>query len=425
MSRLWAELNTIANTLLTISMITNEALFVLRNCLTFTKRVNRQFDKSFGVDGAKIGSVLNIRKPPRFVVTDGPGLQIQDITETSVPLTLTSQEHVAFTFTTADRLLSIDDFSDRLLQPAIAAIANKIDFDGLAQTSNVSNLVGTLGTTPATALVYLTAGAVLSGAGTPMDGRRSVVINPTFEATIVDALKGLFQSATQIKEQYEKGQMGIALGFEWYMDQNCPVQTVGLCASSTPLVNGSNQTGTSLITNGWAASTQVLNYGDVIQIGSGSTGVFAVNPQSRASTGRLQDFAVAANVISDGSGNATIPLATAITPSGQFQTVTQAPATGTAITVYSTAAASLGTISGNSYAQGLAFHRDAFTLATADLPLPTGGVVAAFRAADPDLGISLRVVQAYDINTDKMPLRIDVLYGWATMRNELACRVTD
>lgn len=403
-------------------MITNEALFVLRNNLTFTKRINRQFDASFGVDGAKIGTVLNIRKPARFIVTDGPGLQIQDITESSVPLALTSQEHVAFTFTTADRLLSIDDFSDRLLQPAIAAIANKIDYDGLQLYKDVSNTVGTVGSTPATALVYLQAGAVLSNAGTPMDGRRSSVINPTFEATLVDALKGLFQSATQIKEQYEKGQMGMALGFEWYMDQNSAVHTIGLLGG-TPLVNGAGQTGTSLVTDGWTASTLILNRGDVIQLGTGATGVYAVNPQSRASTGRLQDFVVTADVTSDGSGNATIPLGTAITPAGQFQTTNTTAADNTAIYVFNTAQAGQSAISATQTPVGLTFHRDAFTLATADLPLPTGGVVAAFRASDPDLGISLRVVQAYDINTDKMPLRIDVLYGWSTMRNEMACRV--
>jgi hypothetical protein len=404
-------------------MITNEALFVLRNNLTFTKRVNRSYDSSFGTDGAKIGTVLNIRKPPRFVVTSGPGLSIQDITETSVPLPLQSQEHVDFTFTTADRLLSIDDFSERLLEPAIAAVANKMDYDGNQQYVNVANTVGTVGTTPNTALVYLTAAAVLSNNATPMDGRRSVVMNPTFEATIVDALKGLFQSATQIKEQYEKGQMAIGLGFEWYMDQNAGVQTIG-ALGGTPAVNGGGQAGTSLVLNGWtAAAAQRLNQGDILQIGSGSTGVYGVNPQARTSTGRLQDFVVTAPASSDGSGNMTVNIWPPITPGGQFQTVTTSPATGALVTVYSTAAAGQSAIANTQTPVALAFHRDAFTMATADLPLPTGGVVAAFRAADKSLGISLRVVQAYDINTDKMPVRIDVLYGWATMRGEMACRV--
>lgn len=404
-------------------MITNEALFVLRNNLTFTKRVNRSYDPAFGVDGAKIGTVLNIRKPPRFVVTSGPGLSVQDITETQVPLALTSQKHVDFTFTTADRLLSIDDFSERLLEPAIASVANVMDFDGLQQFINIGNTVGTVGTTPNTALIYLTAGAVLSNNATPMDGRRSVVINPIFEATIVDALKGLFQSSTQIKEQYEKGQMGIALGFEWYMDQNCGVQTIG-ALGGTPAVNGAGQTGSVLNINGVTASvTNYFNAGDVIQIGSGSTGVYQVNPQSRLSSGRLQDFSVLSNASSNGSGQVSVNLSTPITPAGQAQTVNASPGNGALITVFSTAAAGQAAIASTQTPVGMAFHRDAFSLATADLPLPTGGVVAAFRAVDKSLGISLRVVQAYDINTDKMPVRIDVLYGWTTLRPEMGCRV--
>jgi hypothetical protein len=404
-------------------MITNEALFVLKNNLTFTKRVNRQYSDAFGVDGAKIGTVLNIRKPARFSVTTGAALSVQDITETQVALTLTTQAHVDFTFTTADRLLSIDDFSERLLEPAISAIANKIDYDGLQQYANVYNTVGTVGTTPATAVVYLTAGAVLSNSATPMDGRRSVVINPIFEATIVDALKGLFQSSTQIKEQYEKGQMGIALGFEWFMDQNAGVQTLG-ALGGTPAVSGATQTGATLNLSGLTASiTGVFKAGDIVQLGSGSTGVYAVNPQTRLTTGRLQDFVVTADANSTAGGLVALAISPSIVTSGVSQTVTASPANGALVTVYSVAAAGQGAIASTSSPVGLAFHRDAFTLATADLPLPTGGVVAAFRSVDKSLGISLRVVQAYDITTDKMPVRIDVLYGWQTLRPEMACRI--
>ncbi len=404
-------------------MITNEALFVLRNNLTFTKRINRAYDSAYGVDGAKIGTVLNIRKPARFVVSSGPGLSLQDITESQVALTLTSQKHVDFTFTTADRLLSIDDFSERLLEPAIAAIANTMDFDGLQQYANVANTVGTVGVTPSTAAIYLTAGAVLSNNATPMDGRRSLCINPTFEAVIVDALKGLFQSSTQIKEQYEKGQMGIALGFEWYMDQNAAVHTIGTLGG-TPAVNGAGQTGSTLSVSGLTASiADIFVAGDVIQIGSGATGVYNVNPQNRTSTGRLQDFTALANAASSAGGIATLSISPSIVAAGQGQTVSNTPANGALITVFSTAAAGQAAISATQSPVGLAFHRDAFTMASADLPLPSGGVVSAFRAVDKSLGISLRVVQAYDINTDKMPVRIDVLYGWQTLRPEMACRI--
>jgi hypothetical protein len=406
--------NYAANTLLTISMITKEALRILENNLAFTKRVNRQYDDKFAVEGAKIGYVVNARKPVRYVVSTGQALQIQDATETQVPVTLTTQDHVDFQFSSADLALSVDMFKDRFLQPAVSALANKIDYAGLQLYSQVANTVGTPGTTPNTLLTYLLAGVALDNNAAPQDEERHVVITPKMQAYIVDALKGLFQQATAIAQQYIKGQMGIAAGFHWAMDQNCPTHTVGTLGG-TPLVNGASQTGSSLITDGWtAAVANRLKKGDVFTIGTGATGVYGVNPQSRQSTGELQQFVVTADVASDGSGNATIPIWPPITTSGAYQTVVAAPGDNAAITVLGAASTSTP--------QGMAFHRDAFTLVTADLPVPKG-VDMGSRVADKQLGISLRIVRAYDITTDQWPCRIDVLYGWASLRPELACRV--
>src|SRR4051812_18395394 len=112
-------------------MITNEALMVLENELTFASEVNRDYDPQFAVVGAKIGNVVNARRPARFVGTTGPALNVEDFNETYVPVTLTTQFHVDTQFTTQDLALSVDRFSDRVLKPAIAAIGNKIDRDGL------------------------------------------------------------------------------------------------------------------------------------------------------------------------------------------------------------------------------------------------------------------------------------------------------
>lgn len=402
------------NTLLTISMITKEALRILENNLAFTRRVNRQYDDKFAVEGAKIGYVVNARKPVRYVVTTGQALQIQDATETQVPVTLTTQDHVDFQFSSADLALSVDMFKDRFLQPAVSALANKIDYAGLQLYSQVSNLVGTPGTTPNALLTYLLAGVALDNSAAPQDEERHLVVTPKMQAYIVDALKGLFQQSTAIAQQYIKGQMGTAAGFNWAMDQNCPTHTVGPLGG-TPLVNGAGQTGSSLITDGWTASAaNRLKKGDVFTIGTGATGVYGVNPQSRQSTGDLAQFVVTADVASDGSGNATIPISPAIITSGAYQTVTGAPADNAAITVVGAA--------NTATPQGMAFHRDAFTLVTADLPLPRGVDMGA-RVADKQLGISLRIVRAYDITSDQWPTRIDVLYGWASLRSELACRV--
>ena len=398
-----------ANTLLTISMITKEALRILDNNLAFTKRVNRQYDDKFAIEGAKIGYVVNARKPVRYTVTTGAALSIQDSVETQVPVTLTTQDHVDFSFSSADLLLSVDDFKNRFLQPAVAALANKIDNEGLKLYREIFSQVGTPGTTPNALLTYLLAGVALDNQAAPMDGKRHVVITPKMQAYIVDALKGLFQQSTAIATQYTKGVMGTAAGFDWAMDQNCPTHTVG-AHGGTPLVNGAAQTGSSLITDGWTISTLVLKRGDVFTLAN----VFEVNPQSRQSTGDLQKFVVTADATSSGAGAATLSISPAITTTGAFQTVTGSPANSSAITVIGTAS--------SSFPMGMAFHQDAFTLVTADLPVPRG-VDMGSRVSDKQLGVSLRVVRAYDINTDAWPCRIDILYGWATLRPELACRI--
>lgn len=399
-----------ANTFLTISMITNEALRVLTNNLVFAKKVNRQYDSKFGVEGAKIGTTLNVRKPPRYVGRTGAAIGVENVTETQVAVPLTTQFGVDISFTTADLLLSMDDFSNRYIKPAVATIANKIDYDGLQLYKTVANSVGTPGTVPNTFLTYLNAGVALDNNATPMDGDRTIVVNPLMQATIVDALKGLFQSSTEVKSQYEKGKMGTSAGFDWYMDQNTAVHTVG-ALGGTPLVNGASQTGAELITDGWTAAAAVrLKKGDVFTI----AGVYGVNPQNRQSTGALQQFVVTADTSSNSDGEATIPIYPAITTSGAFQTVTGSPADNAAITVVGAA--------NTTSPQGMAFHKDAFTLVTADLPLPRG-VDMAGRASDPQTGLSVRMVRAYDISTDKLPCRLDVLYGWKELYPETACRI--
>lgn len=406
--------------LLTIGMITREQLRVLVNNLVFADKVNREYDDQFAKTGAKIGNTLNIRKPPRFVRTDGQGLQLQDVTETSVPLVLTTQAQRSFVFTSQDLALSIDDFSKRFIRPAIANLANQVDFDGLQLFSQIWNAVGIPGTTPSTVLTYLNAGVALDNNAAPLDGERSICINPLMQATIVNALTGLFNPQVTIGEQYKKGRMSKdTLGFDWYMDQNVASFTVGAQGGATPNVKTVPVSGaTSIATQGWTASTTVLGVGDIFTLGSGgTTPVHGVNPQNYQSTNQLQQFVVTAPVTSDGSGNATINFAPAITTSGPFQTVDQLPTTGTTNGLITVLGAG-STVS----PQGLAFHRDAFTMACADLPMP-GGVDMADRVSDKELGLSIRSVRAYDINTDRFPLRNDFLYGWAVLYPQLACRI--
>lgn len=398
-----------ANAALTISQITKESLRILENSLTFAKGATREYDDQFAISGAKIGDTLNIRKPARYAGRTGPTLAIEDHTETSTPLQLTTQFGVDLVFTSKELTLSIDEFSDRIIKPAMATIANKMDLDGLALYKDVANTVGVPGTIPSTLKTYLQAGAKMDYEACPRDGQRSVVIDPNAQVEIVDALKGLFQSSSEVKSQYENGNMGLAGGLKWSMDQNINTHIVGAWVG-TPLINGAAQVGSSLVTDGWTGSvTGLLKKGDIFTI----AGVYGVNPQSRQSTGQLRQFVVTADVNS-ATGNATLPIFPAIVTSGPFQTVTVAPADNAAITVLGAA----GTIS----PAHLAYHKNAFVLGCADLLLPKGVDMAA-RVSDKQLGLSARMVRAYDINNDRFPCRFDVLYGWKAVYPELACRI--
>ena len=409
-----------SNNLLTISKITNEALMVLENELTFTGEVDRNYDDQFAVVGAKIGQTVNVRRPGRFIGTTGPALNVEDFNETSVPVTLSTQFHVDTQFTTQDLALSLDMFSDRVLKPAVAAIANKIDRDGLTVAkNNTANIVGTAGSAPTSLLTYLNAGAYLDSEGAPRDGRRSVVVDQWASASIVDNLKGLFNPQTTISDQYRKGLMGRdSGGMNWYMDQNIVSQTFG--SYSTAVLSCNVTTATGFLTSGWAYSSNItisasgaaatLNQGDTFTI----AGVYAVNPQNRQSYGKLRSFVVQSTTAISLGGSATVTVVPAIITGGQFQNVSVTSSGAQTVTPFN----NTGAVS----PQNILMHRNAFTLACADLELPEG-VHFAGRASDKEIGLSMRVVRQYTINNDSIPTRLDVLYGWAPLYPELACRI--
>jgi len=421
-----------ANTLLTISKITNEALMVLENELTFTSEVDRNYDDQFAVVGAKIGATVNVRRPGRFIGTTGPALNVEDLNETSVPVTLGTQFHVDTQFTTQDLALSLDMFSDRILKPAVAAIANKIDFDGTTTAAlNTANIVGTAGTPPTGLYTYLSAQAYLDSEGAPRDGRRSCIVEPFTSATIVDSLKGLFVPTAEISSQYTKGLMGRdSGGMNWKLDQNIVSQTFGNFSASTVTASVATTTATGFLNSGWASSSTItltaantgtinLNAGDTFTI----AGVYAVNPQNRQAygTNKLRSFVVKSAVSVASGSSVSVTVSPAVISGGQFQNVSIPSASATAAVTFF---ASQYNASGNGVVspQNIVMHRNAFTMAMADLELPEG-VHFAGRASDKEIGLSMRVVRQYTINNDSIPTRVDVLYGWAPLYPELACRV--
>ena len=398
-----------ANSLLTIDMITRKALEILENNLVITRNVNRQYDDSFAVEGAKIGSTLRIRLPDRALVTDGAALQAQDDNEQFTTLTVSTQKHIGVNFTSAELTMQLDDFAERVLKPRISQLASSIDADVANSFKNVYQSVGTPGVTPATSAVLLSAQQKLNEAAAVMSPRYATV-NPAANAGLVEGMKGLFNPTDTISRQFKNGMMGMGvLGFdEINMSQSIKQFTTGSRTNGTVATTVSTQGATQIAVTG-CGNTKTIKVGDVFTV----AGVYAVNPQTRESTGSLQQFVVTADVTTDGAGAATVDVSPAMYTADQALATIDAFPQSTAVVTW-VGAASL------TYPQNLVYHKDAITFATADLLLPQG-VDMASRAVHN--GISLRVVRQYDINNDRLPCRIDVLYGYSTIRPQMAVRL--
>ena len=397
-----------ANSILTIDMITRKALEILENNLVITRNVNRQYDDSFAVEGAKIGSTLRIRLPDRALVTDGAALQVQDDNEQYTTLTVSSQKHIGVNFTSAELTMQLDDFAERVLKPRISQLASSIDADVANSFKNVYQSVGTPGTTPSTSLVLLQAQQKLNEAAAVMSPRYATV-NPAANAGLVEGMKGLFNPTSTISKQFKNGMMGEGvLGFdEINMSQSIKQYTTGNWGTSITVTSAVTSQGSTSLGISFTGSSKTWNVGDVFTV----AGVYAVNPQTRETTGSLQQFVVTA--AASGSSTATLSVSPAMYTADQaLATIDAFPAASAVVTMLGSAA--------TAYPQNLVYHKDAITFATADLLLPQG-VDMASRAVHN--GISMRVVRQYDINNDRMPCRIDVLYGYSVIRPQMAVRL--
>ena len=399
-----------ANNILTIDMITRKSLEILENNLVITRNVNRQYDDSFAVQGAKIGSTLRIRLPDRALVSDGAALQVQDDNEQNTTLTVDSQKHIGINFTSAELTMQLDDFAERVLKPRISQLASSIDADVANAFLSIGNTVGTPGSTPSTSLVLLQAQQKLNEAAAVMSPRYATV-NPAANAGLVEGLKGLFNPTDTISKQFKNGMMGMGvLGYEEInMSQSIKQFTVGTrtATGGTTSAAVSVEGATTIAITG-AGNAGTVKVGDVFTVAD----CFAVNPQTRESTGSLFQFVAVANTTLGSSGEGNITVAPMYSASEALATVNALPAISKAVTFVGA--------SGVQYPQNLVYHKDAITFATADLLMPQGVDMASRQVHN---GISMRIVRQYDINNDRMPCRIDVLYGYSVIRPQMAVRM--
>jgi hypothetical protein len=402
-----------ANTLLSLNMITREAVRLWKNSNAFIQNIDTQYDDQFAKEGAKIGTSLRIRLPNQYKVRTGPAVDVQDTVETNTTLTLATQKGVDVSFSSVERTMTLDDYSDRILSPMISYLAANVAADIMSGVEpGISNLQANVDSsnnviTP-NAQTWLNAGAILDQNSAPMT-QRYAILDPITMARTVGSLAGLFNPSKNIGEQYRTGDMKEALGFDWYKDQTVIKHTTANFGG-TRTVNGAGQTGNAITIN--ASMTGGLNIGDIITF----AGVNGVNRLTRQTTGQLQQFVVTANVA---AGALSIPIYPAMIANtgvnSAYQTVTASPANGAAVALVLNAS--------SIYRKNFVYCPEAVTMATADLIMPTKSVEEAEREVFD--GISMRMLTGYLTGTDQMITRLDVLYGWLWLRPEWAVAVPD
>lgn len=401
-----------SNVLATCSIVCKEGLAVLENMLGFSQNVNRDFESEFNSNASRgyaTGNTVNIRRPPRYTYRAGRIATPQATVESTIPLTL-SQGGTDLSFTSNELTTSI---TSQRMQTAITAamvpIANQIDAEGLQlahyATFNTLNPTGALPTSQALSLQAMTQlGQRLNEMGAPVrDNNRALIMNPAFNAAMIQGMGGFFNNPSKISKQFDTGMLTDSFGFAVAMDQNVDVHTNG--AATATNINGAGQTGSTITVSAVAGGT--LTRGTTITL----PGVFAVNPVSRQSTGQLANYVVTADVA---AGATSIPISPAIITSGAFQNATASPTTGSPYVI-------LGSASTN-YSTNVAYHKDAFTLAMVPLWMPPKGQGVIDVAQESHNGFTMRAMKYIDGTADNMIMRLDVLFGWAAPYPELACK---
>lgn len=408
------------NVLVTPTWVTKSVAAGYQNFLVFADNLTKEYNDQFKIIGAKMGDTINVRLPQRFLATHGQALQTQNIFDQTTPVTLNDQVNVAFAFSSAQMTTSVDDVRERYVNPAAQTLANAADVSAYATLwPYVYSQTGTPGVTPSTALAYLAAGGKLDDLA--VSGKRNATLDSAAAFTIANTSSTLFNPSARISKIWREGDMGgdKALGIdEWSKSQSVQSRTTGTFTASTPLVNGANQTGSTININGWASGGTFLKRGDKFTI----AGVFTVNPVNYTSYPRLQQFVITADTADAAGVTATLPISPSIITSGQLQTVSNSPASGAVVTVVGATSATAGTLATTVSSQNLIYTKDFGVLASADLVMPDGGANST-RISDKEMGLSIRWVRQYQIGSDQNDSRFDILIGPAVLQARCAAVV--
>ena len=392
-----------ANSLVTIDMVTREALRVAHESCQFIGTTDRQYDDSFAKTGAKIGSTLRVRKPNQYLRTTGSRvMDVQDQSEATTTITVATQDHVDMRFNSAELALSLDELSKRYIEPAVKALVSAIEADYLAYAAKATyQVVGTAGT-PITTLVAPGAARAKLNQQLAPKGDRNIQMDSVTMGGLVNGMAAYFNPGTDISKQFREGMVARTAMADYY--ENERVWTLPNSADVAGEINGGTLTSgiTSLTVDGLTAAPVA---GMVFTI----EGTYDVHPETKVAYPHLKQFVCSAGCTTT---NLVFTPAVIWDTTDPRQNCSGQPTDNDDITF-------VGAASTN-YVQPLMYHKEAFQFITADLPIMDDAAKCVRRVQD---GLSMRVWQASDIRNDELLMRIDILYGMAALRPEWACRM--
>lgn len=400
-----------ANQFQNLTEYTREFGRILHNKLTIIPKSTRGYDDRFAKTGAKIGDVLKIRLPNQYSVAKGRVAVPQDIVDASVDLKVKHRYNVATQIDTQQWALNLNDWSKEVADPVATRIAAEVEKDMMLDVvCETYNQVGTPGVNPNTMSTFLAVGQRLDEYLCPMDSSRSLIISPAANTAAVDTFKGLFQSSDRIADQYERGAMGQALGFEFYRSGLVATLTTGNRVAGVTMASA-NQAGSSITVTG-LASGDTFKRGQVFTI----TGVKAINPETKTAYSYDQQFVITEDVAASGA-TATLQIAPPIklgSSTGDVNardTVNSLPTEG-AVLVFEGAANA-------TYRVGLGFHKEGIAFATADLQTLDGAINSSATID----GLRVRIARGSDILQDMNIARFDILAGWKVINPNFVTRL--
>jgi coat protein Gp5 len=399
-----------ANQFLDTNWVSMKILWILQNALEVASCFNTEWESEFGKN-FPVGSSVQVKLPQRWLVTDGLGYQPQGIARLATTINLDQVFGIHFEWDSYERLVKMErsqeELEENYLKPAAVQLAQEVDSRAAKFAyQNASGVVGALGTNSTTIDFAAAADEYLYEKACPK-GIRHLLVSPSQMRSYVVPNVTQFNPAPEISKMFRSGVLGTAVGWEWYRSNSLYRHTIGTAATGGVTITGANQSGNVLSVTG--TSTQTFKQGDKFSIAN----VNGVNPSTRRAISSIQTFTVLADVTLTG-GTDTINISPAIYgPGSQYQNVDALPADGAAFTIWP------GTTSpsGKAGTVGLGLSKFAFAMSGGKLEVPKA-VERAEQTEDPDTGMAVRFVRAWDQRESKMTNRFDMCLGFGNLYND-------